>query len=339
MKNNSPEFFPEEAQAFARALDGLKNKPVAVLGHLRPDGDCIGSIVALVRVLRERGIEAVGVCNDATPANLASFIGDTPFMRAQSFEPEGHLAVAVDCSDFRRVGDRLNELFPVPALNVDHHISNELYASENIVVSNASATAEIIAGMLLDLGHSIDPVAAQALYVGIATDTGQFRFPSTTPKTFEITRLLCEHGARPAAAALELYERESFSRIKLLQAFLASLQLEFDNRVCVGFLEDDIFQQTGAGVDDGEGLVDYARSIDGVDIGIMIEEREGAIKASLRAKDPFYRVDRIAREFKGGGHACAAGLNIEPGTIREFYPELMSVLGKHLDALGVKETS
>jgi phosphoesterase RecJ-like protein len=227
----------------------------------------------------------------------------------------------------------LNELFPNVALNVDHHISNKLYARENIVIGGASATAEMLAGFFFDNEYVIDVVTAQALYVGIATDTGQFRFPSTTPATFEIARRLCDCGANPSAAAHELYERESFAKIKLLQHFLDSLSLEFDGRVCVGLIENGVYHNTGAGIEDSEGLVDYARAIDGVDVGVMIEDRNGAIKCSLRAKDPGYRVDQIAKAFNGGGHACAAGLNVENSSIKAFYPKLMEAIGQHLKNL------
>jgi len=326
-------FYPEQSPIFAAAVDKLKGKKVAVLGHQRPDGDCIGSIVAVVRVLKSLGVDAVGLNRDAVPASLEAFVGDTPLFMAKDFVPDGHVAVTVDSADFKRVGDHLNELFPEVALNIDHHISNKNYAAENIVIADACATAEILAGFYLDLGYEIDAVTAQGLYVGIATDTGQFRFPSTTPDTFEIARRLCEHGANPSEAAYQLYERESFAKIKLLQHFLDSLHMEFDNRVCIGLLEDGIYDETGATIDDAEGLVDYARSIDGVDVGVLIEDRGGSLKGSLRAKNPFYRVDQVAKIFGGGGHACAAGLNVENSSIAEFEPQLIKALGEHLKNL------
>lgn len=326
-------FYPEESERFGAALERLAGRKVAVIGHLRPDGDCIGSIVAVVRMLRGQGIEALGINRDPVPANLRAFVGDTPLIRAEDFSAQGHVAISVDCADFKRVGERLNELFPEVELNIDHHISNKAYGRENFVIGTACATAEILAGFMLDLGLPIDAVAAQALYVGIATDTGQFRFPSTTPDTFEIARRLCEHGARPAEAAHELYERESFAKIKLLQAFLASLRLEAEGRVCIGLLEDGVYGETGATIDDAEGLVDYARAIDGVDIGVLLEDRSGSLKGSLRAKDPFYRVDQIAKQFQGGGHACAAGLNVEESSIAEFLPRLVEAIRGHLEKL------
>lgn len=326
-------FYPEQSARFAAAVEGLKGRKVAVLGHQRPDGDCIGSIVAVVRLLRSRGIEAVGLNQDAVPATLSAFVGDTPLLRAEDFQLDGHVAVTVDSADFKRVGNRLNELFPEVYLNVDHHVSNKNYGVENIVIPDASATAEILAGFYFDLKYPIDPIIAQGLYVGIATDTGQFRFPSTTPDTFEIARRLCRHGADPAGAAYELYERESFAKVQLLQSFLDSLHLEFDGRVCVGLLENGIYEKTGASIDDAEGLVDYARAIDHVDIGVLIEDRNGAIKVSLRAKDPAFRVHEVAHMFGGGGHACAAGLNVADSSIEVFEPKLLQAMGAHLKNL------
>jgi phosphoesterase RecJ-like protein len=330
------QFYETESLRFAQGVAQLQGQKVAVLGHQRPDGDCIGSIVAVVRVLKSLGIEAVGLNRDAVPRSLEAFVGDTPLHLAEDFQPDGHVAVTVDSADFKRVGERLNELFPEVALNIDHHISNRNYARENIVVAQASATAEILAGIFFDLGYEIDAITAQALYVGIATDTGQFRFPSTTPETFEIARRLCEHGANPSEAAYQLYERESFAKIQLLQLFLDSLHQEYDGRVCIGLLENGVYGKTGATLDDAEGLVDYARAINGVDIGVLIEDCDGAIKASLRAKDPFYRVDQVAKQFGGGGHACAAGLNLENSSIAEFQPKLVQALGEHLKALSTQ---
>lgn len=324
-------FYPEDSERFGEAIERIRGKRVAVLGHQRPDGDCIGSTVAVVRLLRSFGMRAIGLNRDATPNTLKSFLGDTPMALAEDFRPEeGHVAISVDCAEFKRMGDRLNQFFPEVELNIDHHISNKRYGAGNIVVPSACATAEILAGIYLDNGYEIDPITAQALYVGIATDTGQFRFDSTTPDTFEIARRLCECGARPAEAAYQLYERNSLAKMQLLQHFLSSLTMEYNGRVCIGLIENGVYASTGSTVDDSEGLVDYARAIDGVEIGGLIEERNGALKGSLRAHDPKFRVDLIARQFNGGGHACAAGLNVENSSIKEFYPILMKAIEEHL---------
>lgn len=150
---------------------------------------------------------------------------------------------------------------------------------------------------------------------------------------------LVARGARPADVGGEIYERESVGKLRLLQHFLASLKQEFDGRICVGVLPNGIFEKTGSSVEDTEGLVDYARSIDGVAVGVLIEERPGMIKASLRCKDPSFRVDQVAALFGGGGHACAAGLNVKDTTLAEFRPKLLSALEARIEAVVASQPS
>lgn len=345
-------FYPKHRKAFLKALESLGGKRVAVLGHKRPDGDCIGSQVALCRVLHAKGIEATVIHDDLVPRVLRSFIADTPSVVAgphatttSAGEEGGRLssegvtraqdaiAVTVDCSDPKRVKESLLQRFPEILINIDHHISNPDYAAANIVVSEASSTGEILAGLFFDNDIHIDPITAQALYIAIATDTGNFRFSATNAQVFEICRRLCECGADPAAAAFELYENESFSKRKLLQHFLSTFELHCEGKVCIGRLEAGIYERTGASTADSEGLVDYARSIDGVAVGVLVEERNGGIKGSLRAKYPAFRVDRIAELFGGGGHAAAAGFNIEATHLDAFYPHLLKALQIHLASI------
>jgi phosphoesterase RecJ-like protein len=323
-------YFPDHAPAFRRLLDGLRGRPVAVLGHLRPDGDCIGSQVGLTRVLRALGADAVAVNHDVVPRLLADFVGDTPWRRAADYTPAPNtLAACVDCADHARLGPRLGQLFPRPFLMVDHHVSNLGFAEHNFVFPATAATAEVLAGLFFDTGLTPDPVAAQALYVGIATDTGQFRYASTTAQVFRLCGELMAAGADPGLAARLLYERESPGKLRLLQLFLTSLRRELDGRVAVGVLRDADFTATGASREETEGLVEYARAMDGVEVGVLIEERHGAVKGSLRAKDSGYALHRLAHRFGGGGHASAAGFNVnEP--FEAFYPVFLQTLRDHL---------
>ncbi len=150
-----------------------------------------------------------------------------------------------------------------------------------------------------------------ALYTGIMTDTGQFRFASTSERVFRICAELVARGADPALAGEELYERESVAKLKLLEHFIGSLKIECQGRVCIGMLPQGIFEKTGASTEDTEGLVDYARSLDGVQVGVLIEERPGTIKASLRGMQSVYRMDTLAAQFNGGGHANAGRSQLE----------------------------
>ncbi len=327
------QFYPDFAARFAAFLAALPAGRYAVVGHARPDGDCIGSQVALARALRAPGRELVCVNTDPVPRRLQFCVGDTPFLRAADLPAGDWTALYVDCADLARVGDRLAARFPTPLGSFDHHLSNPGFATHNFVDTGSAAACEILAGLFLDAGLAVDATAAQALYTGISTDTGQFRFHSTSRRTFVLAAGLLARGADPAAASAELYERETAGKLQLLQRFLASFQLECGGRVCVGVLPAGTYEATGTNAEDTEGMVDYARGIDGVDIGVLIEERSDGIKASLRGKDPVLRLDRVAAQFHGGGHACAAGLNVKGATLGDFRRRLIAALAAQLAAV------
>ena len=321
--------FLSESASFAELIRQLEGLSVLVLGHRRPDGDCIVSQVALTRILRAMGINAIAVNNDPVPRTLQKFVGDTPFTDPQGIEAGDYKIVTVDCADHARVGDELRKRFPSVFLNVDHHVSNTKFAEHNFVLSDASATGEILAKFFFDSDLEVDQTTADALYLGICTDTGQFCYSGTNAAVFEVCRKLCESGCNPSMVAHELYEREKPGRIQLLQKFLASFRMEFNDSVCIGSIREDFYQETGTKPEDAENFVDYARSLEGVEIGVLVEDRNGKLKGSFRAKDKKYRVDLLAKQFSGGGHACAAGFNVDV-PFDEFYPNLVNSIGEHL---------
>ena len=328
-------FYPTLSVAFARLLESLEGRLIAVIGHARPDGDCIGSQVALARVLGARGFDVICVNPDPVPRRLQFLMKDMKFLRTDDVvtSTEERAAIFLDCADHARGGERLKARYREPAAVIDHHLSNVGYASANLVDSASAATCEILAGIFFDNGLLVDEQTAQALYTGILTDTGQFRFNSTSRRCFVLAGELVARGAQPAEAGYQLYERETEGKLRLLQHLLASFTIECGGRICIGKLAAGIFEQTGTSAEDTEGLVDYARSIDGVDIGALIEEKsDGTVKASLRAKEPAYRVDLVAAQFKGGGHACAAGLNLKSGA-ENFYAELVAALTARIAAV------
>jgi phosphoesterase RecJ-like protein len=328
-------YFADLSTRFAALLPTLQGRRFAVIGHARPDGDCIGSQVAMARLLRSLGVEVVCVNPDPVPRRLTFLTEDMPFLRTDDILPRaaGYEAIFVDCADHDRAGERLRHAFPSPALAIDHHLSNGGFARNNFLDTKASATCELLAGMLLDNGLPIDRTMADALYAGILTDTGQFRFNSTTRITFGIASELLDRGVVPAEVAYHIYEREPFGKLRLLQRFLSTLQMECGGRACIGRLPLGVFAETGTNTEDAEGLVDYARIIEGVDVGVLIEERaDGTVKASLRAKDPRYRVDLIAAQFNGGGHACAAGLSLKRD-IDGFRERLVAAIQLQLDSV------
>lgn len=332
MSTRSTVAYESLRRPFAELLQRLRGQKVVVLGHVRPDGDCIGSQVALCRILVQQGVDAVCLNGDPVPRVLREIVNDTPFLgRGDIGSCRGRVAIHVDCSGLDRCGKPVQEAFPESAANFDHHLSNAGYAAANFISTTSPATAELLAGLFDDAGLHVDPVTAHALYVGIATDTGQFRYPSTTAATFRTAARLVGMGADPARAGLELYERESAGKIALLQRFLASLQFSSGGRVCIGRIGLRDYAETGTDREDAEGLVDYARSIEGVEIGAILEDRDGVVKGSLRAKDPNLRMDLLAARFNGGGHAAAAGFNCQ-ATMDEFLPRFTKALADCLDA-------
>lgn len=324
--------YPELSAQFAALLPELIREPVVVIGHARPDGDCIGAQVALARVLTAAGCPAVHCLNiDPVPRRLEFLNRENPFDTLESLPATVTRALFVDCADRARPSKAIAARFPRPFFNVDHHVSNDGYAEHNLLDSASSATCEILAGVFLDNDLPVDPITAQALYAGIVTDTGQFRFGSTTRRTFELAAALVAHGVNPAVAGFELYERESAGKLQLLQRFLASFETYVDGRICIGLLPDGVFEETGTTIEDTEGLVDYARAIDGVDVGVLIEERGELIKISLRSHKPVYRMDRIALSFGGGGHACAAGINLKGVSAAAVREQLVAAITKVLE--------
>ncbi len=316
----------------AAKLRSYAGTRVVVVGHVRPDGDCIGAQVALTRVLRAIGADAVAVNEHTVPRTQKGFVGDTPFFQPKDVaDLESRTVISVDCASFKRLGEAVRARIAPVSLNIDHHISNERFAAENFIYAKACATSEVLACLFLDHGFPVDAVTAQALYVGIATDTGQFKFASTTAHSFELCCDLMARGADPAAAARDLYENESVAKIRLLTAFLQSLRFEFGGAACIGILPEAAFDSTGASREDVEGLVDYARDIEGVRIGACLEFHPHSVKGSLRAKDAALRVDLLAAKFGGGGHAAAAGFNCEM-TPETFYPALIEAIGETLAA-------
>ncbi len=299
---------------------------------MRPDGDCIGSQVALCRFLLKQGIEAVCVNTHDVPRTMRGFLGGTPFVTGTHWVPEGHVFITVDCSNKKRCGDHMSQLISEIFLAIDHHRSNDGFGGLNIIDDTKAATCEILTELFLPYPNAIDPVMAQALYIGIATDTGQFEYPSTSARVFELSHELMLRGADPAKAAQALYEQESFAKIKLLQRFLSTLSLELDGKACIGTLLQSDYDQTRTTREDSEGFVNYPRSIDGVEIAAVLEESPAMMKGSLRASTPDLRVDLLAGLFGGGGHAAAAGFTCEGATLAEFYPRFLKALKSHLES-------
>ena len=323
-------FHSKLSNSFNIKLKNISKKLILIFGHIRPDGDSIGSQIALTRCCKLLGYNAQAVIVEPIPRIFKSFIQDTSFIKYDQLDiRKKYTIITVDCANLTRTGKRFNQVNNSIYMNVDHHISNLSYAKNNYIIANFSSTSEILASFMIDQNLPIDLVSARALYMGIATDTGQFKYTYMTTRIFSIIQYLVKLGINPEEIANDLYTKESLQRMQLLSNFLKTLQLEIDGKVCIGYLYDNSYKEAGAAKEDSAGFVNYTNAIKGVKIGVLLEELKGNIKGSLRAKNKKYCLNKIAAKFKGGGQECAAGFMLS-GNIKSFYPELKLRLKEHL---------
>ncbi|MCC5788039.1 MAG: bifunctional oligoribonuclease/PAP phosphatase NrnA [Opitutales bacterium] len=322
-------YFPGLHSAFKELLLQCRGQKVAVVGHRRPDGDCIGAQVALVRVLQALNIEAFAVNESIIPKRVNFIAEGVPFYHGAPWVFSGEKVILVDCSDVSRVGPEMEKNLPEILGNIDHHRSNEGFATFDLVKAQSSATCEILAGLFIDCDFPVDELTAQALWAGIVTDTGNFTYPSTTGQVLQLAAYLVRMGASPSKIAQLIYERESLSRMKLLQRILDRMEVVAGGLLCYTWVEEDDFAETGATYEETEGFVNYGRSLDGVEVAAYFEIREGEVKGSLRSGDETFRMDMLAGNFGGGGHACAAGFTWK-GSFSEFLPQFQEAAEKLL---------
>jgi len=280
--------------------------------HVQPDGDSIGSTLAMVRALRQQGKEAVMVGVDPIPRIYHFLPGwDTLFTPWEQVTGEWDLACFLDCGDLQRVGAAVPLVERCKrSLNIDHHVTNTGYGEYNYMDFSAAAVGELAYRLLRAMNLPIDTETALCLYTSLVTDTGGFRYDSTGPATHRVAADLIELGARPYEVASAIWENESPSRLALLARALQTLRLEQGGKIAWMKVDRAMMAEAGASDDDVEGLVNYARSVEGVEVGVLIKEAaDGRIRVNLRSRRTA-DVGAVALRFGGGGHARAAGCTL-----------------------------
>jgi len=300
--------------SIARQFDEeLRNASSVLIGtHLNPDGDALGSSLALAAYLDRRGLDVQVLCHHPAPRNLRFLPGVGKVRQSPKREDEADLAIMVDLESRDRLGDVRDYILQTPRLVViDHHVPHEEPGDLRIVDVGASATALIIARLLIDLGAEITPDMATNLLTGIITDTGSFRFRNTTPESLSISAILLEKGADLALVNEEIFQRKPLASTLLLGHMLDTMRLECGNRIAVGVLTKGDFERAMATDEDTEGFVNEMLSIDSVEIAAILREpKPGRIRCSLRSRAE-HDVATVAREFGGGGHRNAAGCTLD----------------------------
>ncbi|MBA3962409.1 MAG: bifunctional oligoribonuclease/PAP phosphatase NrnA [Chthoniobacterales bacterium] len=281
-----------------------------VLSHVRPDGDALGSQIAMGLALQQLG-KKVKVWNEEGLLEKFSFLPGGELVTLPPNEPEDFdVVVALDTATRQRLGD--NVLAAVGEakvwINIDHHPSNPRYGDLVHIDSIAPATGQILFEFLQSQDLPLDEAIAENLFAAISTDTGSFQYPNTTDRTFEIAADILRCGIKVGELSQRLYESYPRRRIELLRVLLDHMRFDADGKVASFSLPLAMANELGVIPEDNEGLIDHLRAIQGVIIAIFFEELEdGKVRVSMRSKDERADVCEICKSFKGGGHKLAAG--------------------------------
>ena len=313
----------------------LKNKKdIALVSHVQPDGDAIGSILGLGLALIKSG-KTVQIINPDGVPQMFTFLPGCDLVR-RSFLYVPDTVVLMDCTDLDRIGP-LRE-FTADAeniINIDHHISNGFFGGINLVDTGAAATGEIAYALVKALGVEMDAEIASSLYTAIVTDTGSFQFENTTFQTHLIAAELLKHGTDLATIRTYLWESTPLESIRLITETLTTLELDETCRIAWVTMPYEVFQRFGSTTEHLEGIVNYAKSIRGVEIAIVFKEYEpNRIKVGLRSKR-VVDVNKLAQSLGGGGHKRASGCIIE-GSLEEAKRIVLREAKKHLDGISAQ---
>jgi len=287
------------------------HKTFCIVGHIRPDGDCVGSQLALTLALRAEGKNVVCWNEDAIPPKYKFLDPEGLFQKPKSGK-KFDCVIATDCASYERLG-RAGKCAANRKIliNIDHHESNPRYGDVNWVSAREPSCGELIFRLLKVARWPITKPIADLLFAAVSTDTGSFQYPTTRPGTFHTGAELVTRGADLANICDEVYQSYPLSRARLLRHLYNKFKLTANNRIAYLWLKKTDFARTGATSDETEGLIDHIRDIEPVVVACVFEEIEPELtRISLRSKSEKINVNEIAGQFGGGGHPAAAGARI-----------------------------
>jgi phosphoesterase RecJ-like protein len=282
-----------------------------IVGHMRPDGDCIGSQLGLALALKAEGKKVTVWNQDAVPQKY-KFLDPAGLFEKPRRGEQFDCVIATDCASFERLG-KIGECIGERKIfiNIDHHVSNTRYADVNWISPREPSCGELIYRLLKVARWPITRPMADLLFTAVSTDTGSFQYASTRPGTFHTGAELVTRGANLARICNEVYQSYPVSRAKLLKHVYSKFRLADSDRIAWFWLKQKDFNRTGAESDDTEGLIDHIRAIEPVVVACVFEEVEPEVtRISLRSKNPAVNVNEIAAQFGGGGHPAAAGARV-----------------------------
>ena len=317
----------------SRILQGIRDSETfCVVGHIRPDGDCVGSQLGLTLALESQGKKVTCWNEDIIPQKYRFLDSDHTIQKPRTGE-KFDCVIATDAASFERLGAvgpcvTERKLF----INIDHHESNTRYADLNWVSARESSTGELIFKLLKAAKWPISRRIADCLFTAVSTDTGSFQYPSTQPGTYHVAGELVRSGANLAKICDEVYQSYPLSRARLLKHVYSHFRLTHQNKIAYFWLRKADFTRTGADTSDSEGLIDHIRAIEPVVVACVFEEIEPNLtRISLRSKSKDVNVNEIAAEFGGGGHPAAAGARI-PGLPLVTQRKVISAIKKAMNS-------
>jgi phosphoesterase RecJ-like protein len=299
---------------------------VFLASHVNPDGDAVGSLIAMGAALDAINVQN-SLYNESPIPAVYRFLPAVDRIRQRFDNKKPYdTAVILDCGNIERIGTAypIVSKFPV-IINIDHHITNTRFGHHQLIDKNACATSELIYRLIKTMSIPVSMDMAMSIYTGIVTDTGSFRFSNTNPFAFAICNEMVRLGVKPYQVAKHLYGTYSLGRIKLLNLALDSIEISHNGKLSIMTLTQDMFNETGTHPEDADGLINYARRIEDVKVAALIQEQHNGhalqkgskpYHVSLRS-DGSVDVASIAFEFGGGGHPSAAGFTID-ATIAEI---------------------
>lgn len=310
-------------------LNLIKDASHVVLAtHIHPDGDALGSLLGLGDILESQGKkvfryldESVSHLYDFLPAlqSISTDLDAALQFAEQANAEEGKvIVIALDCGDAERLGQAKDRLLSiVPFVVIDHHRGHRDFGDHLWLEADCSSTGEMVYELALALGVKVSLDAAFCLYVAIVTDTGSFRYESTSPRTLRIAADLIETGVQPDEVAEKVYDNYTLARLRLMEMVLATLTVYGDGQIGMISVSEDMLERSGASSDDVEGFINYPRSLSSVQVAGFIKEiKKGTVSVSLRAKGNV-DVAKIAAGFGGGGHRNAAGFRFSDKSIED----------------------
>lgn len=309
------------------------NDSFVIMSHVRPDGDAIGSQIALGFSLMAMGKTVFLVNEDGVPESMEFLKGSEKVTTPPAEPLEVDVAIALDTATKPRLGE--NALHAASKakvwLNIDHHISNPAYGDINVIDASSPATGQIIYHLITELGYPMPEETRDAIYVAVSTDTGSFQYGSTTAKTYEMAADLIRRGLDLGKINADTYDNNPFRKIELMRALLNTLEISADGKLAHWELRDATRIGLDLQPDDSEGLIDLIRGVKGVRVAAFFEELEGGkIRVSMRSKDKGVNVCDVALQFGGGGHALAAGIRMA-GPLEEARAKVLAALGEALE--------